>query len=88
MYLHLGKGRMLRAKDIIAIYDAQLFYGNSATNQHNCRVLSRWPAGRMAGQLLRQDNKIKSVVLTEDECYYSEIAATTLQGRMQRPWAG
>ncbi len=88
MYLHLGNGRMLRAKDIIAIYDAQLFYGNSATNQHNCRVLSRWPAGQQAGALLGKQKKIKSVVLTEAECYYSEIAATTLQGRMQRPWRG
>jgi hypothetical protein len=83
MYLHIGNGCMLRQRDISAIYDAGLFQGGDKTAQQNCRTLA--PLGLRAATLAA-NARIRSVIVTDTQVWYSEISSLTLQRRWQQPW--
>ncbi|RGS72502.1 DUF370 domain-containing protein [Mitsuokella sp. AF21-1AC] len=79
MFLHLGNGASVRTKDIIAIYDYEMFRDGD-----NARFLER---RRREGRVLRADatrEMIKSLVITPDKMYLSVISPATLRRRSRQ----
>ena len=79
MFLHLGNGASVRTKDIIAIYDYEMFRDGD-----NARFLERQ---RREGRVLRADatrEMIKSLVITPDKMYLSVISPATLRRRSRQ----
>lgn len=79
MFLHLGNGASVRTKDIIAIYDYNMFRDGD-----NARFLEK---RRREGRVLRADatrETIKSLVITPDKMYLSVISPATLRRRSRQ----
>lgn len=76
MFLHLGNGASVRAKDVIAIYDYNLFRrGDNAKflqkRREQCKVV----------RTNENRETIKSLVITKDTIYLSVISPLALKRR-------
>ncbi len=75
MYVHLGRGNLVRSKDIIGIF--------SLEDEANDFVALRDVGGNSyVKEDLTEGGTSYSVVLTSDRMYFSGISALTLQKRM------
>jgi hypothetical protein len=73
MLLHLGSNIAILNQEIVAILD----YNSIKKSLDNQAVLNK------AAMIHREKNiKIKSVVLTQEEIYFSPISSLTLQNRV------
>ncbi|MGI5902372.1 MAG: extracellular matrix regulator RemB [Desulfitobacteriia bacterium] len=77
MFLHLGNNFMLRKDKIIAILDLETTVNNNLVVQNLINdVLKKGEA-----RLISEENKEKSLVITDDGFYLSPISSVTLQKR-------
>lgn len=77
MFLHLGNNFMLRKDKIIAILDLETTVNNNLVVQNLLNdVLKKGEA-----RLISEENKEKSLVITDDGFYLSPISSVTLQKR-------
>ena len=72
MFLHLGGNTDILNQEIIAILNYQSICHNSA---------NEYILDRMKNMHPNEKNKIKSVILTREEIYFSPISSLTLQQR-------
>lgn len=78
MFIHLGEDKMIRTKEVIAIFD----YGLFAEGGRNHPFLSNANSGEQAKSVDTQ--AIKSVVVTEDNLYLSPFSPATLKRRSEQ----
>ena len=76
MFLHLGKDVSVRISEIIAIYDYDLFKSGE-----NSGYLVSMKQRRILGDEGWEDEKIKSLIMTERGLYPSVISSLTLKRR-------
>lgn len=76
MYIHIGGDRMIRASELIAIFDITIEASSKITSQY-MQVAKEH--GRI---VLTGDEEVKSIVLTKNQLYYSPISSTTLRKRL------
>lgn len=76
MYIHIGGDRMIRASELIAIFDITIEASSKITSQYMEFAKER---GRI---VLTGEEEVKSIVLTKNQLYYSPISSTTLKKRL------
>lgn len=75
MFIHLGNENVIRAREIIAIFDMELF-SQSLLNE---QFLKGNRKGRLVVDIGKEDTK--SLVITESAVYLSPFSALTLKRR-------
>lgn len=76
MYIHIGGDRMIRAADLIAIFDVNIEQSSKLSHQY-------MNYAKEHGKLEIVDvEEVKSIVLTKDHIYYSPISSSTLKRRL------
>lgn len=73
MFLHLGNNQVVETEEIISIHDYALFQ-----REENRDFFARL---EKSGRLIRLENEPKSLVLTEENAYFSAISSLTLKKR-------
>ncbi len=76
MFLHLGNDVSVRISEIIAIYDYELFKSGG-----NSCYLASMKRRKLFGSAGWEDERIKSLVMTEKGLYPSVISSLTLKRR-------
>ncbi|HHW36655.1 MAG TPA: DUF370 domain-containing protein [Bacillales bacterium] len=77
MFLHLGEDIVLQTKEIVAIIDSNLVEGSEIlmefidVNDKNNNIIHI------------SDGTVKSIVITENNVYFSPLTAVTLKRRSQ-----
>ncbi|WP_227936891.1 extracellular matrix regulator RemB [Alkalihalobacillus deserti] len=77
MFIHLGGDVIIRSKDIIAILNWDVQEQSQVTGTHLKEEEKR------KKKIIISKDYIKSVVLTNDEIYYSPVSSLTLNRRAQ-----
>jgi len=78
MYIHLGNNKLIREKDIIGIFDMD----NATVSRVTQRFLNN---AQKEGRLISTVDEIpKSVILTKDKVYLSQLAPKSLYGRLTK----
>lgn len=78
MYIHLGNNKLIREKDIIGIFDMD----NATVSKVTQRFLNN---AQKEGRLVSTVDEIpKSVILTKDKVYLSQLAPKSLYGRLTK----
>ncbi len=77
LFIHLGGDVIIRSKDIIAILNRDVQELSSVTN-----LYLKAEEKRKAKTVISADY-IKSIVVTNDEIYYSPVSSLTLNRRAQ-----
>ena len=77
MFLHIGDNFMLMKKDIIAILDWETERERNA----NMLFYKHWQEQKQPIFACRDENQIKSLVLTDNQVYLSAISCQTLKKR-------
>ena len=76
MYIHLGNKKNIREKDIIGIFDMD----NATMSKITQKFLNK---AQKEGRLITTVDEIpKSLILTEDKVYMSQLAPKSLYGRL------
>ncbi len=78
MFIHLGGERIIRASEVIAIFDITLQNESNLSNML-ASSMQDYPNVEVIG-----DEEPKSMVLTESRMYYSPISSGTLKKRAQQ----
>jgi len=75
LYIHLGGDKIIRAKELVAIFDLSI--ENSSKISHNFvnQALERSVIKKIG------DEEPKSLIVAKDEMYYSPISSATLKKR-------
>ncbi|HEY8528727.1 MAG TPA: extracellular matrix/biofilm biosynthesis regulator RemA family protein [Paenibacillaceae bacterium] len=78
MYIHLGGEKIIRASEIVAIFDISIERQAEDTGQfmEHCRKNKRMET--------IGDEEPKSIVVTTDKVYYSPVSSATLKRRTTR----
>ena len=76
MYLHIGEDTLVRTKEIIAIIDKES--ANFST------IIDEFLTHREHEVVNLSKKKYKSIVFTENQIYYSPLAAGTLKKRSRK----
>ncbi|MDT8863024.1 DUF370 domain-containing protein [Alkalihalobacillus sp. MEB130] len=77
MFIHLGGDVIIRSKDIIAILNSDSKEQSSITSTYLKEEEKR------KKKVVISTDYIKSIVLTDDEIYYSPVSSLTLNRRAQ-----
>ncbi len=78
MYIHLGNNKNIREKDIIGIFDMD----NATMSKTTQKFLNK---AQKEGRLITTVDEIpKSLILTKDKVYMSQLAPKSLYGRLTR----
>ena len=76
MYIHLGNKKSIREKDIIGIFDMD----NATMSKVTQKFLNKM---QKSGDLITTVDEIpKSLILTDDKVYMSQLAPKSLYGRL------
>lgn len=76
MYIHLGNKKNIREKDIIGIFDMD----NATMSKVTQKLLNK---AQKEGNLITTVDEIpKSLILTKDKIYMSQLAPKSLYGRL------
>ncbi len=76
MYIHLGNKKSIREKDIIGIFDMD----NATMSKVTQKFLNK---KQKSGDLITTVDEIpKSLILTDDKVYMSQLAPKSLYGRL------
>lgn len=81
MFLHLGNDVSVRIRDVIAIFDYDVFH----TNDNKAFLKSCETHSKIIEKVQWNEKELKSVILTTDGIYLSAISAKTLGQRANRP---
>ena len=78
MYIHLGNKKNIREKEIIGIFDMD----NATVSKVTQRFLNK---SQKDGNLITTVEEIpKSLILTKDKVYMSQLSPKALYGRLSR----
>jgi hypothetical protein len=81
MFIHLGGEKIIRAAELIAIFDVSI----EASSKISKGFIANAVKEKMTEYIGEEEPK--SVVVTVDKVYYSPISSTTLKKRVQQPFA-
>ncbi|HZG57269.1 extracellular matrix regulator RemB [Paenibacillus sp.] len=81
MFIHLGGEKIIRASELIAIFDVSI-EASSKISKGFVAQASKDKRTEAIGE-----EEPKSLVVTVDKVYYSPISSTTLKKRAQQPLA-
>lgn len=76
MYIHIGGDRMIRAKELIAIFDISIEQSSKLSSQF-MQAAKEHERVEVVGE-----EEVKSIVLTQSNIYYSPISSSTLKKRL------
>ncbi|MFD2117392.1 extracellular matrix regulator RemB [Paenibacillus yanchengensis] len=75
MYIHLGGEKIVRVRELVAIFDISIEQSSKLTKQFITSAKKRKDVEIIG------DDEAKSIVVTENVIYYSPISSTTLKKR-------
>jgi hypothetical protein len=75
MYVHLGGERIVRASELVAIFDVSIEQSSRISRQ-----FTTWAAKRKNVEVIGEEEP-KSIVVTTQKVYYSPISSSTLKKR-------
>lgn len=81
MFIHLGGEKIIRAAELIAIFDVSI-----ETSSKISKAFVNHASKEKQTEWIGEEEP-KSLVVTEDKVYYSPISSTTLKKRAQQPLA-
>ncbi len=81
MFIHLGGEKIIRASELIAIFDISIEASSKISKQFIVNALN----AKITERIGEEDPK--SLVVTAEKVYYSPISSTTLKKRAQQPLA-
>lgn len=81
MFIHLGGEKIIRAAELIAIFDVSI----EASSKISKNFIANASKEKMTETIGEEEPK--SVVVTMNKVYYSPISSTTLKKRAQQPFA-
>lgn len=81
MFIHLGGEKIIRAAELIAIFDVSI----EASSKISKSFITNAAKEKMTETIGEEEPK--SVVVTLNKVYYSPISSTTLKKRAQQPLA-
>ncbi|WP_274365076.1 extracellular matrix regulator RemB [Paenibacillus thermotolerans] len=81
MFIHLGGEKIIRAAELIAIFDVSI----EASSKISKSFIANASKEKMTETIGEEEPK--SVVVTINKVYYSPISSTTLKKRAQQPLA-
>lgn len=73
MYLHIGEDVLVKTDDVIAILDKKMLQSSPIMNEFLEKKID------MTNHLAK--NSVKSIVVTDQQIYYSPLASATLKKR-------
>jgi hypothetical protein len=75
MYIHLGGEKIIRASELIAIFDISV--------EHSSKISKQFVnnASKEKNVVIIGEEEAKSIVVTQDKVYYSPISSSTLKKR-------
>ncbi len=76
MYIHIGGDRMIRARELIAIFDISIEQSSKLSSQF-MQAAKEQQHVEVVGE-----EEVKSIVLTQNYIYYSPISSSTLKKRL------
>jgi len=76
MYIHIGGDRMIRAAELIAIFDVTIEQSSKLSSQF---MQDARDQGRIE---VVAEEEVKSIVVTKEQLYYSPISSATLKKRL------
>lgn len=74
MFIHIGNGNVVREKNVIALVDYQLISSSSIMEEMISESEKR-------KKVIGPADDIKSVMITNEEIYYSTLSVSTLKKR-------
>jgi hypothetical protein len=75
MYVHLGGERIVRASELVAIFDVSIEQSSRISRQ-----FTAWASKRKNVEVIGEEEP-KSIVVTTQKVYYSPISSSTLKKR-------
>jgi hypothetical protein len=75
MYVHLGGERIVRASELVAIFDVSVEQSSRISRQ-----FTAWASKRKNVEVIGEEEP-KSIVITTRKVYYSPISSSTLKKR-------
>lgn len=78
MYIHLGGEKIIRVKELVAIFDISIEQSSKLTKQFLTSARKSKKVETIG------EDEAKSIVVTENLIYYSPISSTTLKKRAQQ----
>jgi extracellular matrix regulatory protein B len=81
MFIHLGGEKIIRAVELIAIFDVSIEASSKISKSFIMNAVKEKNTEQIG------EEEPKSVVVTVDKVYYSPISSTTLKKRAQQPLA-
>ena len=75
MYVHLGGERIVRASELVAIFDVSIEQSSRISRQ-----FTAWASKRKNVEVIGEEEP-KSIVITTQKVYYSPISSSTLKKR-------
>jgi len=81
MFIHLGGEKIIRAAELIAIFDVSIEASSKVSKSFLAHALKEKRTEAIG------EEEPKSLVVTVDKVYYSPISSTTLKKRAQQPLA-
>lgn len=75
MYVHLGGERIVRASELVAIFDISIEQSSRISRQ-----FTAWATKRKNVEVIGEEEP-KSIVVTTRKVYYSPISSSTLKKR-------
>ena len=81
MYLHLGGEKIIRSKELIGIFDLSV--------EKSSKLFKEFITYYKENNLITaiSDEEPKSLVITENNLYYSPVSPATLRKRVNHGWA-
>lgn len=74
MFIHIGNGNVIRSDDVIAIIDYHIISSSVIMEE----MMSSWKKNK---QIVGTEKDAKSVMITLEKVYYSNVSVSTLKKR-------
>lgn len=78
MYVHLGGEKVIRSKEIIAVFDISIEKSSKISKQFLTEAIQRKVVETIG------EESAKSLVVTLDKVYYSPVSSVTLKKRIKQ----
>lgn len=80
MYIHLGGEKVILSSELVAIFDISIEQSSKISKQFISHALEQKNVVRIG------EEEAKSIVVTQNEVYYSPISSATLKKRLTLYW--
>lgn len=74
MFIHIGNGNVIRSDDVVAIIDYHIISSSVIMDE----MMNAWKKHK---QIVGTKKDAKSVMITLDKVYYSNVSVSTLKNR-------